>query len=442
MSKIISGECAVETTEEKYTFGKPMSKKYVFGVTNAVGASAVYKPEQLAVPHVSSGDQEGKFKNAERTSDEIQKTEAPRVVAKSKESAKSTFDYSIQIARLKEARDENQRSKNAQKLAERKETAKIAARASLEMKQREHVEVAARTLSFLEEQPALMNKIVKEVKASLREYYAKQMREEIDAEYAKTAAAHKEEVKAELIRQLTPEIVASVKAQYEAQAKDEVTKPEQGKKRALVDAVEEAPSSAVKRSFKKAFDKVDDGGSSPKRGRISWYGEKEEGGESGQGVEEEGTGRSEAVAPEAATPPSSSSALRGVKRKYDEDDYSEGSPKGARISGWESEDGEGDGRTEEKGWGGVDTRGPSKEDPKSETEAIAPKVATPVARRGPFLEVSDDDEGVAEAERFLSEAFGPRPASTGQDAQVKSSVGGKEHPDSESGSGDDEEEEL
>ena len=126
-----------------------------------------------------------------------------------------------------------------------------------------------------------MNRIVEEAKTSLRVYYAEQMRQEIYAEYAKTAAAHKEEVKAELIRQLTPEIVASVKAQYEAQARGGVTKPKRGKKSVLVDVVEEAPSSAVKRSFKQAFDKVDDSGNSPQRRRISWCGEKEEGGESG-----------------------------------------------------------------------------------------------------------------------------------------------------------------
>ena len=374
-------------------FKESMSKKCVSGVVNAVGASAVYNHKKIAVPDVSSGDREDKVKTSDRASDQIQKTKAPRVVAKSKESANSIFDYSSQMACLQEARDDNQRSKEAQKLAEKKERAKSAARASLEVKQREHVEVAARALSFLDAQPALMDEIVEEAKRSLREYYTKQMREEVYAEYAKTATAHKEEAKAELIRQLTPEIVASLKAQYKAhyvaQAKDWVTKLERGMERTLVDSVKNAPQSATKRSFKQAFDEVNDGGSSPKRrGTL-----EEEVVESRQGVKEERTWRSEAVTPEIATPQPSSPARRGVKRKFerehDEDDYSDGSPKRVRISEQGSEDGESDAKTEENRRGGVDTRESSKENLKPETEAIVPKVAPPGNRRVPFLEVSE-----------------------------------------------------
>lgn len=92
------------------------------------------------------------------------------------------------------------------------------------MEHREHVDVEARTLSILETQTALLSKIVDDTKESLREVYTRQMKEEIYAQFDKTAEAHREAVKLELIKQLTPEIKASLKAQYTVQAKVEVIK--------------------------------------------------------------------------------------------------------------------------------------------------------------------------------------------------------------------------
>lgn len=179
MANNTSGERSVEIAEQMYAFGRP-TKKYVFGVTNSVGDS--------------------------------------------KENVKTNYDYLDQVNRLKKIRDENERSKDAEELARPKEIAKNALRAELQVKQREHVEVEARTMAILDMQTALMKKIVEDTKESLREVYAKQMKEEIYAQYDKTAAAHKEEVKSELVKQLTAEMKASLKVQYAAQVKDEVIK--------------------------------------------------------------------------------------------------------------------------------------------------------------------------------------------------------------------------
>lgn len=179
MANNTSSERSVENAEQMYAFGK-LTKKYVFGVTNSVGDP--------------------------------------------KDNAKTNYDYLDQVNRLKKIRDENERSKDAEELARPKEIAKNALRAELQVKQREHVEVEARTMAIVDMQTALMKKIIEDTKESLREVYAKQMKEEIYAQYDKTAAAHKEEVKSELVKQLTAEMKASLKAQYAAQVKDEVTK--------------------------------------------------------------------------------------------------------------------------------------------------------------------------------------------------------------------------
>ncbi|MCJ1466385.1 hypothetical protein MMC07_005004 [Pseudocyphellaria aurata] len=55
-------------------------------------------------------------------------------------------------------------------------------------------------MAILATQTALMAKILEDTKASLRQVFAEQIKEEIYAEYDKTAAAHREEIRAELIQ--------------------------------------------------------------------------------------------------------------------------------------------------------------------------------------------------------------------------------------------------
>lgn len=543
MASNISSERSSESTE-RYAFGKPLSKKYIFGVTNKIGDP--------------------------------------------KENAKTNYDYVDQVNRLKKIRDENERSKDAEELAKPKEIAKTAVRAELEVKQREHVEVEARTIAILETQLALMNKIVEDTKASLREVYAKQMKEEVYAQYEKTAAAHKEEVRSELAKALT----AEMKAQYAAQARNEVTKQRDEELRSgsirlkgtlksevesklidelspevkimlraeliepvkqelrkelkaevyaerekistdceketrlrlmheLIPAIESKTKKELRDHIRREVQEEmreevrakvtesvyddptdhnilyqdndhyddrydsrehryqddshydnddqnddyndyeeprycqrdqhsrerhrDNRSRSPKRlnrdeqpsYHPSWFQHNEdlsfhcEKGDETDHVDEV----------REAAPPSSalSSAFRGIKRsrfeqEYDEDGYWGRSPKRTRISGYggEEEDGEsGEGREE------FDTRGSSKEDAidlvdsESESEAIVPKVAAPVTRSGPFQQDSDD-EGYAQTESFLLGVLSQHHASTGQDAQVKESVGWEELPDYES----------
>lgn len=167
---------------------------------------------------------ENEVKTPDWSLDKSQRMKAPHVFAESKENSKFNYDYLDQVNRLKMIRHENQRSRYAEEFTKPKEIAKIAIRAELEVKQREHVEVEARTIAILELQTALMNKIVEDTRESLREVHAKQIKDEIYAQYNKTAAAHKEEVKSELVKQLTPEIMALLKAQYAAEANFQVDK--------------------------------------------------------------------------------------------------------------------------------------------------------------------------------------------------------------------------
>lgn len=94
-------------------------------------------------------------------------------------------------------------------------------RAESDVNQPAHVEVEAPIMAILQTQAARINNILDDTRESIRELYSKRMKEEIYAEYEKAAAAHKEEVRADLIQKLTPEIKASLKAQYAIQAKDE-----------------------------------------------------------------------------------------------------------------------------------------------------------------------------------------------------------------------------
>ncbi|MCJ1470310.1 hypothetical protein MMC07_008955 [Pseudocyphellaria aurata] len=156
--------------------------------------------------------------------DKSRRMKAPQVVAESKATPKFSYDYLDQVNRLKMIRHENHKNRYAEEITKPKEIAKVAIRAELEMQQQEHVEVEARTIAIVGLQTALMNKIVEDTRDSLREVYAKQIKDEIYAQYNKTAAAHKEEVKSELVKQLTPEIMASLKAQYAAEVKVQVGK--------------------------------------------------------------------------------------------------------------------------------------------------------------------------------------------------------------------------
>ena len=101
------------------------------------------------------------------------------------------------------------------------QTAESTGRAEFDMNQPDHVEVEAPIMAILQTQAARINNILDETRKSIRELYSKRMKEEIYAEYEKVAAAHKEEVRVDLIQKLTPEIKASLKAQYAIQAKDE-----------------------------------------------------------------------------------------------------------------------------------------------------------------------------------------------------------------------------
>lgn len=518
-----------------------MSKKYVFGVTNNIGDS--------------------------------------------KENAKTNYDYVDQVNRLKKIRDENERSKDAEELAKPKEIAKTAVRAELEVKQREHVEAEARTIAILETQSALMNKIVEDTKASLREVYAKQMKEEVYAQYLKTAAAHKEEVKSELVKELTAEMKASLKAQYAVQ--NEVTKQRDEELRSesitlkatlksevesklidelspevkimlraglvepvkqelrkelkaevyaeceketrlrlmheLIPAIEAKTKKELRDQMRREvqeerreevrakvtesvyddptdpdilyqnYDYYDDRydarehryqddshydnddhryqnddyndyeepryrqrdqhsrerhrdnrSRSPKRlnrdEQPSYHPSRFQHNEDLSLHCEMGDKTDLVDEVQEEAPPSS--AFRGVKRsrfeqEYDEDDYWGRNPKRARISGYRGEEEDGESGESGEGGEGFDTRGSSKEDAidlvdsESESEAIAPKVAAPVTRSGPFQQDSDD-EGYAQTDSFFLGVSSQHHASTGQDAQVKESVGWEELPDYES----------
>lgn len=282
---------------------------------------------------------------SKNTFGELAKAGAPFVKPKQVKSASSkiteNYGYLDIISRLKMARDDNQKSKAAEELAKPKEMAKSLIRARLEVKQHEYIEVKAREI-----------RIAEETKASLREEYATQIKEEKYSQYDKISAAHMEEEKLELIKQLTRKIKASLKARYPAQAKDEVTEQEQSDGGCPVDEVlGEAPPSSTFRGVKRSREQEDDQdsllGLRPKRTLVSFYEEEE--------IEGQGRGKSdaygssfedaidldsefetEAFATPIAAPVPPLSALRGIKRSFeqafDEEDNWGRSPKRARTS--------------------------------------------------------------------------------------------------------------
>lgn len=348
MSNNTSSERVIENTEQRYAFGKPMANKYVFGVTNTIGAPFVYNPEQSP-----SGSCQAKGKRS---------------------------DYAL---------EEN------------------GVRVELEMNQRETVDAEARTTAILELQTSLMNKILEDTKESLREVYAKQIKEDVFAQYQDTAAAHKEEVRLQLVEQLTPEVKAMLRVELMDPVKEELRQElkaeyhheedlsfpgKQGKETDHIGDVEDeaspsAASQGVKRShLEQQYDEDDFRGLSPKRARISGYGGEEDDEESededeneeedeGKGNdEEEGKGDNDepgdrtAQIGEAQEKAPTSPNFRGVKRsrmgeESDEENNWVRDPKRARISssGKEQESGEDTGER----WkgAGFDTHGSSFEDP-------------------------------------------------------------------------------
>lgn len=238
MSNSTSSERVIENTEQRYAFGKPMANKYVFGVTNTIGAPFVYTPEQ---------------------------SQSRSCQAKGR--------------RSDNALDENE------------------VRVELEVNHRESVDAEARTAAILELQNSLMNKVLEDTKESPREVYAKQIMQEVFAQYQKTDAAHKEEVRLQLVEQLTPEVKAMLRAELTDQVKEELRQElkanyhhdedlsfsgEQGKETDHVDDVEDeaspsAASQGVKRSrLEQEYDEDDFRGRSPKKPRISEYGGEED----------------------------------------------------------------------------------------------------------------------------------------------------------------------
>ncbi|MCJ1271687.1 Translation initiation factor eIF-2B subunit epsilon [Lobaria immixta] len=355
MSNNTSSERVIENTEQIYAFGKPMANKYVFGVTNTIGAPFVYNPEQS---QSGSCQAEGKRSN-----------------------------YAL---------EEN------------------GVRVELEMNQRETVDAEARTAAILELQTSLMNKILEDTKESLREVYTKQIKEDVFAQYQDTAAAHKEEVRLQLVEQLTPEVKAMLRVELMDPVKEELRQElkaeyhhdedlsfpgKQGKETDHIGDVEDeaspsAASQGVKRSHvEQEYDEDDFRGLSPKRARISGYGgeeddekesededeneeedegkrndeEENEDEEEGKGDDDEPGDRTAHVG-EAQEKAPTSPNFRSVKRsrieeESEEENNWERGPKRARISssGEEQESGEDAG----EGWkgGGFDTRGLSFEDP-------------------------------------------------------------------------------
>lgn len=300
-----------------------------------------------------------------------QKRESLGMAASFQGNTGSNLDFSEHINYLKKAREENERSKDAQEIAEPKEIAKSLARAAFEAKQHELVEEEARKIASSEAQTALMDKTQKTT-ASPRNKYPTQTREKFYARHDKTAAAHKQEMKLELLKRSNPEIMAALSARYAVQAKDEVTKQEQGESPrgpSPIDEVQEeaSPSSArgVKHSFEQEYDEEN-------RDRSLFSGEENTESEDEQEsevVDTPGSTIENAIdidsEPEITTPVLPRSALRGIKRSFDhepnEDEYSGRSSKRVHFSDEEQEEANSGVEDDQQSWS-FDTRRSLKED--------------------------------------------------------------------------------
>lgn len=187
--------------EQKYAFGKLVANKYLLGVADAAGTKSVHNYDlsksvtNVAAPIVPNEDQMDRGVEElvlpKRFNGQQKSSETSRYMSNATSSPMTRVKGT---ARIPNGTLNGTQGSNARKMA------------------------------ILEAQTTLMSKIVEDTRETLSEVFAKEMKDKIYAQYDKTAAAHREEVKSELVKQLTPGIKASLKARYTARAMDEVRK--------------------------------------------------------------------------------------------------------------------------------------------------------------------------------------------------------------------------
>lgn len=200
MVDITTRDFAEDNNEQQYVFGRPVDskeKKYVFGMTNTIGSPFVWDPSTLQ--NQSNEGQKSTQAELAATNTLKEGQQNQEVKSLSKIAIAETDNAFIdQASHLGKILDKNQENKGADELAKPKE-------------------VEGTTRARFEAKSELVKQLTPEVVASLKA----DLKEPVEAELREEL---KTDVRSKLVVQLTPEIKASLRAELEISVREELRK--------------------------------------------------------------------------------------------------------------------------------------------------------------------------------------------------------------------------
>lgn len=226
--------------------GRPASTKYVFGKTNLPGGLKEL-PKSL-----QSFDVEGKIKGSNMQifshGDSVDRSNHDRDFGDQSQTLSSSLPISSdnqsswkgathktmnnatnvdgsvyeKIDQSKMIRDEDKRSKNDEDFGKPEQQAMNTVRHKTQIKPLKDMEAERRKAAIVHTQSSLIAQIVEDTEQKLRTETMRSIQDDIAANYARIASQHKEEVKAELLRELTPKVEATLRSELVGPVKQEL----------------------------------------------------------------------------------------------------------------------------------------------------------------------------------------------------------------------------
>ena len=126
------------------------------------------------------------------------------------------------IDQPKMVRDEDKKSKNDKDFGKPEQQAMNTVRHETQIKLLEDMEAERRKAAIVHTQSSLIAQIVEDTEQKLRTEAMRGIQDDIAANYARIASQHKEEVKAELLRELTPKVEATLRSELVGPVKQEL----------------------------------------------------------------------------------------------------------------------------------------------------------------------------------------------------------------------------
>lgn len=143
-------------------------------------------------------------------------------VSASGEIARAVNGFKDKANHLRSILAENEKSKAEEELSKRKEATKTEIIMRNEMDQRELLSAKARSSEILATQHSLMDKVIEDVKETLKEAYTKEIKEEVLAQYQRSTRTLKEDAKAEFIKQIAPDVKAELRLELRQEVRETV----------------------------------------------------------------------------------------------------------------------------------------------------------------------------------------------------------------------------